>query len=66
MVTVATRLLTVNEVAVVLRVSPATVYRMLGRADIAAIRIGGQIRITEPEVERFLKRQPDRDNPTAA
>ncbi len=47
-------LLTVAEVAQVLRVSTMTVYRLIKNGEIAAIRVGKSYRIAEPELQAFL------------
>jgi excisionase family DNA binding protein len=47
-------LLTVAEVAGVMRVSNMTVYRMIKGGEIAAVRIGHNYRIRESELERYL------------
>jgi excisionase family DNA binding protein len=48
------RLLTVAEVADVLRVSTMTVYRLIKSGDLAAIRVGKSYRITEPTLQEYL------------
>ena len=47
--------LTVPEVATILRVSKMTVYRMIHREDIDAIRVGRSFRISGAEVSRVLQ-----------
>lgn len=47
-------LLTVSEVASVMRVSNMTVYRLIKRGDLAAVRVGHGYRIRRAEVERYL------------
>ena len=47
-------LLTVAEVAEVLRVSTMTVYRLIKSGDITAIRVGKSYRIAEPELQGYL------------
>jgi excisionase family DNA binding protein len=47
--------LTVPEVAIVLRVSKMTVYRMLHREVLDSIRVGRSFRIPRAEVERALR-----------
>ena len=47
-------LLTVGEVAGVMRVSNMTVYRLIKSGELAAVRIGRSYRIREPEIERYL------------
>jgi excisionase family DNA binding protein len=60
------RLLTVEEVAAELRVSPQTVYRRIGAGELEAVQLGrgskAPIRIRVGAVERFLARGgPDRE-----
>jgi excisionase family DNA binding protein len=51
---VGDRLLTVGEVADVMRVSNMTVYRLIKSGQLAAIRVGKNYRIRESEVDRYL------------
>lgn len=48
------KLLTVNEVASMLRISNMTVYRLVKHEEISAIRVGKNYRIRESEVDRYL------------
>ena len=48
------RLLTVAEVAEVLRVSNMTVYRLIKAGELPALRVGKNYRIRESELEAFL------------
>ena len=48
------RLLTVNEVADLLRVSRMTVYRLIRQGDIAALRVGRNYRLREEDVHSYL------------
>jgi excisionase family DNA binding protein len=50
----AGNLLTVSEVAQAMRVSNMTVYRLIKRGEIPAVRIGKNYRIREASVERYL------------
>jgi excisionase family DNA binding protein len=50
------RLLTVNEVADILRVSNMTVYRLIKSGQIPAIRVGKNYRIKEVDVNSYLTR----------
>ena len=52
--TLGGRLLTVAEVADVLRVSTMTVYRLIKNGEIAALRVGKSYRIAEPELQSYL------------
>ncbi len=47
-------LLTVAEVAVLLRVSTMTVYRLIKAGEIGAVRVGKSYRIRENDVDRYL------------
>jgi excisionase family DNA binding protein len=48
------RLLTVLEVAELMRVSNMTVYRLIKAGQLAALRVGKNYRIRESDVERYL------------
>jgi excisionase family DNA binding protein len=48
------RLLTVNEVADLLRVSRMTVYRLIKEGQIAALRVGRSYRLREDDVDDYL------------
>ena len=50
----AATLLTVAEVADLMRVSSMTVYRLIKQGDLAAVRVGHNYRIRVAEVERYL------------
>lgn len=50
------KLLTVNEVAKILRVSNMTVYRLVKSKQLPAIRVGKNYRIKESDVEEYLNR----------
>lgn len=50
------KLLTVNEVAKILRVSNMTIYRLVKGKQIPAIRVGKNYRIKETDVEKYLNR----------
>lgn len=47
-------LLTVAEVAAIMRVSNMTVYRLIRGGDLPAIRVGKNYRIREAETHRYL------------
>jgi excisionase family DNA binding protein len=49
------RLLTVNEVADLLRVSRMTVYRLIKQGEMAALRVGRNFRLREEDVHSYLK-----------
>jgi excisionase family DNA binding protein len=48
------RLLTVAEVASVMRVSNMTVYRLIKSGELAALRVGKNYRIRSSDVDRYL------------
>ena len=51
------RLLTVAEVASVMRVSRMTVYRLIRRAQLKAIRVGRNYRVREDDLNEYLEAQ---------
>lgn len=51
------RLLTVREVADVMRVSTMTVYRLIRAGSLLAIRVGKHFRIREADLNRYLESQ---------
>ena len=51
------RLLTVAEVATVVRVSRMTVYRLIRRGQLNAIRVGRNYRVKEDDLRRYLETQ---------
>lgn len=48
-------LLTVGEVARIMRVSNMTVYRLIKSRQLAALRVGKNYRIRQSDVERYLE-----------
>ena len=50
----ADRMLTVGEVAEVMRVSNMTVYRLIKSGELGAVRVGKNYRIRESDVNRYL------------
>jgi excisionase family DNA binding protein len=48
------RLLTVNEVADLLRVSRMSVYRLIKEGQVAALRVGRSYRLREDDVDHYL------------
>lgn len=52
-----TRLLTVAEVATVMRVSRMTVYRLIRRGQLKAIRVGRNYRVREADLNEYLEAQ---------
>lgn len=55
-------LLSVKQVAFILKVHPLTIRRYINEKKLKAVRVGGNIRIAEIEVENFHK---EVDAPTA-
>lgn len=49
------RLLTVAEVATVMRVSRMTVYRLIRRGQLKAIRVGRNYRVREEDLSTYLE-----------
>ena len=50
------RLLTVQEVAAIMRVSNMTVYRLIRAGELRSARVGRGYRIRESDVEAYLSR----------
>ena len=50
------KLLTVEEVAEVLRVSKMTVYRLAEKGELPSVRVGRSIRIVEDGLDMYLSR----------
>jgi excisionase family DNA binding protein len=48
------RFLTVNEVADLLRLSDMTVYRLIKKGELPAVRIGRSYRLREDDVDAYL------------
>jgi excisionase family DNA binding protein len=48
------KLLTVKEVAEILKVSNQTVYNWTSKGELIPIKVGGAVRIKEQELNRFL------------
>lgn len=55
----ADNILTVEEVADILRVSPQTVRKLIREKKLRTVRVGVQIRIRQSELERFLSEQSE-------
>ncbi|MEV6526607.1 helix-turn-helix domain-containing protein [Longispora sp. NPDC051575] len=49
------RFLTVAEVALLMRVSKMTVYRLVHSGELAAVRVGRSFRVPEQAVHTYLK-----------
>ena len=49
------KLLTVREVAQYLDVSPMTVHRLTRRGELFPVRVGGSVRYTWAEIERYVQ-----------
>lgn len=60
---VGDRLLTVGEVAALMRVSNMTVYRLIKAGQLAAIRVGKNYRIRESDVGSYLSERAVRVEP---
>lgn len=48
------KLLTVTEVAEMLRVSNMTVYRLIKAGELGSLRVGKSVRLREDDVDRYL------------
>ncbi len=55
--TVATQLLTITDLADLLRVSRGTVYELIRRGDLVPIRVGQRFRFTTQEIDGYLARR---------
>jgi excisionase family DNA binding protein len=61
------RLMTVSEVAELMRVSNMTVYRLIKSGQLSALRVGKNYRIREADMDRYLSDRSVRpDAPEAA
>lgn len=52
-------LLTLDEVAQLLRLSPPTVYRLAARGDIPGRKVGRHWRFIKDDLVRYLRNQPE-------
>lgn len=50
-------ILTLNEVAQLLKVADKTVYTMAQKAEIPAFKVRGQWRFTRADIDRWIERQ---------
>lgn len=50
-------LMRIDEVAEVLRISERGVYRLMGRGEIACLKVGGRTLLEPDEVRRFIAQQ---------
>jgi len=48
------QLLTITEAARLLNVSRTTTYRLIHRADLPAVKVGGQLRIDRDELHTYI------------
>ena len=55
--------LTLDEVAVFLRVHPSTVYRLLKKRQIPAFKMGSDWRFNQESVERWIREQETAELP---
>lgn len=51
------QLLTADEVADMLRVSTMTVYRLIRRGELPAVRVGRSYRVRRPDLDGYLQGQ---------
>jgi len=67
MLTAATTpLLSVDETATILRVSRATIYRLVNRGELHAVKVGAQLRIAPAELRQYIYGPDDADMNEAA
>lgn len=59
------RLLTLPEAAALLHVSTRTLQRMIRRKDLPAFKVGGQWRVRESQLTRWIEGREDRSQMTA-
>jgi len=52
-------ILTIQEVAIYLKVAERTVYRLAAAKKIPAFKVGGSWRFSRAEIERWIKSQVD-------
>ena len=57
------RLLTLSEAAQVLHVSTKTLQRMIRSGDLPALKVGGQWRLRESQLIRWIESREDRKRP---
>ena len=50
------QLMTVNDLSIMWQVSPATIYRLVLRGELAAVKVGGQIRFEPTAVVSYMTR----------
>lgn len=50
------KLMTVAEVAAVMRVSKMTVYRLVHSGELPAVRVGRSFRVSEADLDDYLRR----------
>lgn len=53
-------MLTIGEVAEYLKVAPLTVYRIIDRGDLVAIKVGRVWRVREQDLQLYLDRSSSR------
>lgn len=56
------RLFTVAEIAVALRVSNMTIYRMINSGVLSAVKISKSFRVTERDLREYLEQSPTHDS----
>jgi excisionase family DNA binding protein len=54
--------LTLEEVAELLRVHPSTIYRLLNKGDLPAFKVGSDWRFNQESIEQWLKRQESQNS----
>jgi excisionase family DNA binding protein len=56
-------LLTVQEAARILRLSPITIRRYIASGKLTAVRVGRNVRITQRDIDQFATREPVQPRP---
>jgi excisionase family DNA binding protein len=56
-------LMTVKEVAALLRVSPQTLYKMLEQRSIPAVKVGSQWRFDRDQIREWIRKQSETVEP---
>ena len=49
------KLYTIKEACEILKVSRATLYRIIGKQDLLPVKVGGSVRFKESELNRFIE-----------
>ena len=55
-----TEVLTVRQLAVLLKINEKTAYKLAARGEIPGFKVGGSWRFERNEIERWIKRQTEK------